>query len=124
MRKIVTRASNFLGPSSSRNVRICGVETDKGFIECEYFVNCAGIWARDVGKLSDPVVNVPVHPVEHFFLTFQPLPGLKDGEAESLPNVRDYDNHVYFRGWNKSLMMGAFERRVGQNYYVTNYYSR
>ncbi len=35
-----------------------GVETDKGFIRCENFVNSAGIWARQVATLSKPRVQV------------------------------------------------------------------
>jgi pyruvate dehydrogenase phosphatase regulatory subunit len=58
------------------NVRVQGVETSLGKIECDYFVNCAGIWARNIGKLSDPVVKVPICPAEHFFLTFKEIPEL------------------------------------------------
>ncbi len=35
-----------------------GVETDKGFVECDAFVNCAGIKARKVATLSKPRVQV------------------------------------------------------------------
>ena len=26
--------------------------------------------------------------------------------------MRDYDNHIYFRSWNNSVLMGAFEREA------------
>ena len=34
------------------------VVTAKGAIDCKYFVNCTGFWARSVGKLSEPFVKV------------------------------------------------------------------
>lgn len=42
----------------TQNNRIKAVETNHGTIECEHFVNCAGFWARNVGKLSEPYVKV------------------------------------------------------------------
>lgn len=36
----------------SKNGRVSGVETTQGAIECEYFVNCAGFWARQVRSHS------------------------------------------------------------------------
>lgn len=32
----------------SRDEKVCGVETTHGTMECDYFVNCAGFWARQV----------------------------------------------------------------------------
>lgn len=34
----------------SKEDRVSGVETTHGAIECEYFVNCAGFWARQVSQ--------------------------------------------------------------------------
>ena len=109
--QVITSKSDELGPkpTSGENVKVKKVVTEKGTIECEYFVNCAGIWARDIGLLSDPHVKVPICPAEHFFLTFKELPELT---GKKLPNVRDYDNHTYYRVWNNSFLMGAFERQA------------
>ena len=90
-------------------MKVKGVETSRGTIECEYFVNCAGIWARNLGLLSDPVVKVPICPAEHFFLTFKEIPELA---GKKLPNVRDYDSHIYARTWRDSFLIGAFEREA------------
>ena len=57
--------------SSLSQCRVAGVETEHGVIECDYFVNCSGIWAREIGKLSEPPVKVPICPAEHFFLSFK-----------------------------------------------------
>ncbi len=92
--------------SSNTETNVSGVRTEKGVIECDFFVNCAGIWARELGKLCSPPVRVPIFPAEHFFLTYQKIDEL---EGKQLPNVRDYDSHIYFRTWNDSLLVGAFE---------------
>ena len=48
--KIVTRENS-----------VEAVETSRGKIECEHFVNGAGFWARSVGRLSVPYVKVSVY---------------------------------------------------------------
>ena len=52
----------------SKGIRVTGVETTLGRIECEYFVNSAGFWSRAVGEMSQPPVAVPIHPCEHYHL--------------------------------------------------------
>lgn len=42
----------------NQNGRIEAVETTHGTVKCKHFVNCAGFWARNVGKLSEPYVKV------------------------------------------------------------------
>lgn len=41
----------------SKDEKVCGVETTRGAIECHYFVNCAGFWARQVGLLVTVAVT-------------------------------------------------------------------
>jgi len=53
------------GPKSFENCHVTGVDTSLGHIECDYFVNCGGIWARTIGLLSEPRVKVPICPAEH-----------------------------------------------------------
>ncbi|XP_074028153.1 pyruvate dehydrogenase phosphatase regulatory subunit, mitochondrial isoform X1 [Leptinotarsa decemlineata] len=88
-----------------QNNKVTGVETDLGNINCEYFVNCAGFWARNVGQLSEPYVKVPLHAVEHYYLHTKPIPGLDP----MLPVVRDQDSYVYFRENKGRLLAGGFE---------------
>ncbi|XP_031565803.1 pyruvate dehydrogenase phosphatase regulatory subunit, mitochondrial-like isoform X2 [Actinia tenebrosa] len=82
-----------------------GVATDKGDINCSIFINCAGQWARDVGLKSNPVVNIPLHSCEHFYVVTKDVPGVHS----LLPNLRDPDGHIYFREWSGGLMIGGFE---------------
>ena len=34
------------------NGRVCGVNTSHGDIQSEFVVNCAGMWAREVGRMA------------------------------------------------------------------------
>ncbi|KAK9499297.1 hypothetical protein O3M35_002353 [Rhynocoris fuscipes] len=85
--------------------RIKSVETNRGNIECKAFVNCAGFWARHLGLKSDPPVRIPLHPVEHYYLLTNPIPGIDP----MTPVVRDQDGSIYFREWEGCMVAGGFE---------------
>ncbi|KAK0176323.1 hypothetical protein PV328_000470 [Microctonus aethiopoides] len=89
----------------NENQSVSSVETTRGNIKCEHFVNCAGFWARNVGKLSDPQVKVPLHPVEHYYLHTKKFPNLDP----MTPVIRDLDGFIYFRENNGRLVAGGFE---------------
>ncbi|EZA56486.1 pyruvate dehydrogenase phosphatase regulatory subunit, mitochondrial [Ooceraea biroi] len=89
----------------NQNGQIKAVETTRGTIECQHFVNCAGFWARNVGKLSEPYVKVPLHPVEHYYLHTKPIADLDP----MIPVIRDLDGYIYFRENNGRLLAGGFE---------------
>merc|ERR1719369_2120558 len=115
VQKVLTMKSSSPGPVTdpmhniSKNVKVTGVDTDIGHISCEYFVNTAGIWAREIGRMMDTPVRIPICPAEHFFLTFKQIDGL---ENQNLPNVRDYDSQMYVRQFGSTFMMGAFETQA------------
>ncbi|XP_077999473.1 pyruvate dehydrogenase phosphatase regulatory subunit, mitochondrial-like [Glandiceps talaboti] len=88
------------------NGKIDGVQTSQGYIQCEYVVNCGGMWARDIGLSSEPPVNAPLHACEHYYIVSKPL---DDFNTSNLPVLRDYDNHIYVRDWSGGLLMGSFE---------------
>lgn len=56
--------------------KVASVDTTLGPVNCEFFVNCAGFWARGIGQMSEPYVKVPLHAVEHYYLHTKPVPGL------------------------------------------------
>lgn len=85
--------------------RVAAVETNRGKIECSYFVNCGGFWAREVGKMSNPVVKVPLQACEHYYLHTKEIEGLDP----MTPAVRDLDGYIYFREYNGKLLCGGFE---------------
>ncbi|KAL5021981.1 hypothetical protein ScPMuIL_001136 [Solemya velum] len=89
----------------TENRRVSRVETTEGDIQCDYFVNCAGLWAHELGKCTTPKVAVPLHACEHFALITKPI----DGVDAKMPVVRDHDGKVYFREWNGGIFTGGFE---------------
>jgi len=82
---------------------VCGVSTDQGDIRCEYVVNCAGIWGRQVGQLVN--VSVPLHAAEHMHAVTMPIEGLK----KHFPTVRDFDGETYFKSEADGILFGGFE---------------
>ena len=49
-----------------------GVRTPLGDIEAEYVVNCAGMWARQLGAQAG--VNIPLQAAEHYYLITEKIP--------------------------------------------------
>ena len=86
-----------------RDGRVSGVETDRGTIDCEYVVNCTGMWARQLAGQDDVVV--PLHAAEHFYLITEPIEAL----TPDLPVLRMPDEQAYVRNEAGKLMVGFFE---------------
>lgn len=83
--------------------RITGVMTDRGRIEAEVVVNCAGQWARRVGQMCG--ANVPLHSAEHMYIVTDQIAGVRP----DLPVLRDPDGYIYFKEETGGLVMGGFE---------------
>lgn len=90
----------------TKNGRVTGVSwrqgEESGTIESDVVINCAGMWARQVGRQSG--VNVPLHACEHFYLVTEPIPGLS-----RLPVLRVPDECAYYKEDAGKMMLGAFE---------------
>ena len=86
--------------------RVTGVVTAEGEVAADAVVNCAGMWAREVGGWAD--VTVPLHAAEHFYIVTQPIAGLSSG----LPVLRDADACSYFKEDTGKLLVGWFEPRA------------
>ncbi|XP_001607504.2 pyruvate dehydrogenase phosphatase regulatory subunit, mitochondrial [Nasonia vitripennis] len=82
------------------------VKTNKGYVDCQYFVNCAGMWARDLGLRCDPPVKIPAYPAEHYYAVAAP-PSMVT--SLNLPCVRDFDSYSYMREWQGGILAGWFE---------------
>ena len=82
---------------------VAGVETSAGPIATEILVNCAGMWARELGRLSG--VTIPLHACEHMYIVTQPIQGV----ASDLPVLRDPDGHIYVKEEVGGLLMGGFD---------------
>jgi sarcosine dehydrogenase len=82
---------------------VTGVETSAGPIATEILVNCAGMWARELGRMSG--VTIPLHACEHMYIVTQPI----EGVAPDLPVLRDPDGHIYVKEEVGGLLMGGFD---------------
>ena len=88
---------------TAHNGRATGVTTTQGSIKAEVVVNCAGMWARQLGALSG--VSVPNQATEHYYLITEPLEGM----TRDLPIIEDPSSHAYYREEGGGLMIGLFE---------------
>lgn len=86
--------------------RVSKVFTDQGDIETSVVVNCAGMWAREVGKMAG--VNVPLHACEHFYVVTDKIPDL----PKDLPVLREHSSSAYIKEDAGSLLIGAFEKHA------------
>lgn len=86
-----------------RDGRASGVETDRGTIEADYVVNCAGMWGREVGRMAG--VNVPLHACEHFYIVTEAIADL----PRDLPVLRVPDECAYYKEDAGKILLGAFE---------------
>ncbi len=83
--------------------RVSAVVTDEGRIACETVVNCAGMWAKEVGRMAG--VSVPLQPVQHQYMVSETI----DGITPDLPTLRDPDRLTYFKEEVGGLVMGGYE---------------
>ncbi|SHH11113.1 GcvT family protein [Bradyrhizobium erythrophlei] len=80
-----------------------GVRTSRGEIRSEFVVNCAGMWAQELGASAG--TTVPLHAAEHFYIVTEPIAGL----PKNLPVLRDADSCAYFKEDAGKLLVGWFE---------------
>ena len=83
--------------------RVQSVTTALGDIECDYVVNCTGMWARQFGQAHG--VNIPLQAAEHYYLITDTISGIDS----TLPVFEDPSAHAYYREEGGGLMIGLFE---------------
>ena len=82
--------------------RIRAVITDKGRIECEKVICCAGQWTRNFARRFG--VNVPLVSMQHQYMVTEPM-----GVPATLPTLRDPDRLCYYKEEVGGLVMGGYE---------------
>ena len=75
-------------------------------VECEYVVNCAGMWARELAAGNGLVV--PNQAAEHYYLITDTIEGL-DPNA---PVFEDPSSYGYYREEGGGMMVGLFEPKA------------
>jgi dimethylglycine dehydrogenase len=82
------------------------VVTDKGMVHAEHVVNCAGLWAREVGHMVG--IELPVLAMEHHYLITEDIPELS-GRAQEIVNTTDYAGEIYMRQERAGALIGTYE---------------
>ncbi|MBV8496190.1 MAG: GcvT family protein, partial [Gammaproteobacteria bacterium] len=110
------KAARNLGASVERFTRVeslsqrrdgtWDVRTDKGSVHAEQVVNCAGLWAREVGRMVD--IELPVLAMEHHYLLTEDIPELA-GRPREIVNTTDYAGEIYLRQERRGALIGTYE---------------
>jgi len=83
------------------------VATEKGNLIAEHVVNAAGLWAREVGRMTG--LELPVLAMEHQYLLTEEMPEVKNSELEVLHAI-DFEGEIYMRQEGQGMLMGTYER--------------
>jgi len=86
-----------------KNGAVTGVKTEHGDITADVVVNCAGMWARQIGDVAG--VNIPNQATEHYYLITEEI----DGISKNMPVLEDPSHYGYYREEVGGLMVGLFE---------------
>ena len=110
------KAARALGASVERYTRVLSlaqradgtwdVVTDKGTVHAEHVVNCAGLWAREIGRMVG--IELPVLAMEHHYLLTEDIPELK-GRDREIVNTTDYAGEIYMRQERGGALIGTYE---------------
>ncbi len=110
------KSARLLGAAVERFTRVLALEprrdgswtvrTDKGDVHAEHVVNCAGLWAREVGRMVG--IELPVLAMEHHYLLTEDIPELRGLERE-IVNTTDYSGEIYMRQERGGALIGTYE---------------
>jgi dimethylglycine dehydrogenase len=110
------KAARKLGASVERFTRVLSlgqrrdgswdVVTDKGTVHAEHVVNCAGLWARELGHMVG--IELPVLAMEHHYLLTEDIPELQ-GRDKEIVNTTDYAGEIYLRQERGGALIGTYE---------------
>ena len=110
------KAARSLGAEVNRFTRVVDLKqradaswdvvTDAGTIHAEHVVNCAGLWAREIGRMVG--IELPVLAMSHHYLLTEPLPELV-GLDKEIVNTTDYAGEIYMRQEGRGALIGTYE---------------
>lgn len=87
--------------------RVRGVRTERGDLECEQVLLCAGIWGPKVGRMAG--VPVPLAVVQHQLMWTHALPDLGGERREIVhPILRHQDLSSYYRQRGDRYAVGNY----------------
>jgi dimethylglycine dehydrogenase len=83
------------------------VVTDKGNIHAEHVVNAAGLWGREIGRMSG--IELPILAMQHQYLISEEIPEVAQSATEML-HIVDFEGEIYMRQEGKGMLLGTYER--------------
>jgi glycine cleavage system aminomethyltransferase T/glycine/D-amino acid oxidase-like deaminating enzyme len=93
--------------SNHATKKVTGVTLENGHtIKTQYVVNCAGMWARQLGAQNGLII--PNQAAEHYYLVTDRMPEVDP----NWPVVEDPSNYTYIRPEAGGLMVGLFEGKA------------
>jgi len=94
-----------------RNDGTWDVITDQGNVHAEHVVNAAGLWAREVGRMTG--LELPVLAMEHMYLITEDMPEVIDFNERTgreMLHAVDFDGELYLRQERQGMLMGTYEK--------------
>ncbi|WP_107676311.1 FAD-dependent oxidoreductase [Agrobacterium sp. LAD9] len=81
------------------------VSTNRGKIQADYIVNCAGVWAPEISAMIGEVI--PAIGIEHQMMVFNAIPEVKALDFE-LPMLHDPSTPIYTRADRDGLILSSY----------------
>jgi glycine cleavage system aminomethyltransferase T/glycine/D-amino acid oxidase-like deaminating enzyme len=109
------RGARFYGETEVTGIevkdgRVRSVETDRGRVETELVVSCAGMWGPRIGQMVG--MKVPLLPMQHQYAWTTPLEELAGETREVVhPILRHQDFSMYFRQRGDHYGIGTYRHR-------------
>ncbi len=83
----------------------------RGNIHAEHVVNCAGLWAREVGRMVG--IELPVLAMEHMYLVTDDVPEVIEFNklhGKEVSHIIDFKSEIYMRQERNGLVLGTYEQ--------------
>ncbi|MFQ5612429.1 MAG: NAD(P)/FAD-dependent oxidoreductase [Anaerolineae bacterium] len=103
---------------TTRNSRVCGVQTGQGLIQTPVIVNAAGPWAGLIGEMAG--IDIPIVPLRRQIAVTTALPEV----PPDFPFVIDFAQSLYFHREGEGILTGqsnpheqpGFDQTVDQDW--------
>ncbi|MEU7664048.1 FAD-dependent oxidoreductase [Streptomyces lincolnensis] len=90
--------------------KVTGVRTDRGDLEADIVVCCAGIWGPKIARMVG--MNLPLTPLAHQLAWTGPVPALAGQTEEAVrPILRHQDADLYYRDRFDGIGIGSYGHR-------------
>jgi glycine cleavage system aminomethyltransferase T/glycine/D-amino acid oxidase-like deaminating enzyme len=94
-------------PAGGPGREVRAVVTDRGELECDVVVCCAGFWGPKIAAMVG--MELPLTPLAHQFSWTGPVPALAGQEAEAVrPILRHQDQDLYYRDRFDQIGIGYY----------------